>query len=92
MDSEIKGINSPTPLFDAGGTPKPTDGQRRWLERGLSQAGGKLPLFDEHGQKVSQRTIESCLKQSWVEPWFENPIKKDWIVCKLTDAGRAALK
>ncbi len=67
---------------------KPTGAQIKWLEKGLAQAGGKLPLFDEDGQKISVRTVNSCLKQGWVEPWFNNPIKPDWLVCKLTDSGR----
>jgi hypothetical protein len=70
---------------------KPSGVQFKWLERGLSQAGGKLPLFDDEGQKISSRTVNSCLKQGWVEPWFVNPIKPDWLVCKLTDSGRKAL-
>lgn len=68
------------------GTPSPA--QRRWLERGLTQPGGKLPLFDEWGQRVSERTIRVCIDQGWAEPWFTNPLKPDWLVCKLTDAGR----
>ena len=67
---------------------QPTHEQIKWLQRGLSQAGGKLPLFDNDGQKISSRTINSCLKQGWAEPWFNNPIKPDWLVCKLTRAGR----
>ncbi len=65
--------------------------QREWLARGLSQPGGKLPLFDRDGQKISERTIKSCIRKGWAEPWFENPIKPDWMVCKLTDSGRRAL-
>ena len=65
--------------------------QRDWLLRGLSQPGGKLPLFNRDGQKISHRTIKSCIRQGWAEPWFENPIKADWVVCKLTDTGRQAL-
>lgn len=67
---------------------QPTDIQRRWLVRGLDQPGGKLPLFDEQGRKVSDRTVRSCLERGWAEPWFNNPLKPDWQVCKLTDAGR----
>lgn len=67
---------------------QPTNAQLTWLQRGLEQAGGKLPLFDSNGQKVSSRTINSCIKQGWAEPWFNNPIKPDWLVCKLTKAGR----
>jgi hypothetical protein len=67
---------------------QPSNAQLKWLRRGLDQAGGKLPLFDGNGQKVSSRTINSCIKQGWAEPWFNNPIKPDWLVCKLTKAGR----
>ena len=70
---------------------KPSSVQLKWLVRGLTQAGGKLPLFDDEGQKISARTVNSCLKQGWVEPWFANPIKPDWLVCKLTDFGREVL-
>ncbi|NQV57579.1 MAG: hypothetical protein HQ503_17080 [Rhodospirillales bacterium] len=69
-------------------TLKPTQVQKKWLARGLDQAGGKLPLFDEEGQRISERTVKSCLRQGWAEPWFANPIKPGWLVCKLTDAGR----
>jgi len=69
----------------------PSRSQAAWLTRGLDQAGGKLPLFDEFGQKVSDRTVRSCIANGWAEPWFENPIKPDWIVCKITRRGRAAL-
>ena len=66
---------------------RPTAGQLKWLARGLNQAGGKLPLFDETGQKVSSRTVTACIDRGWAEPWFNNPLKPDWQVCKLTDAG-----
>lgn len=69
----------------------PSDTQRRWLARGLDQAGGKLPLFDEHGQRYNERTIRSCIEKGWAEPWFDNPLKADWLVCRLTDAGRKAV-
>jgi len=66
----------------------PTAAQLAWLKRGLAQPGGKLPLFDDSGQRVNTRTIKSCISQGWAEPWFTNPIKPDWLVCKLTDEGR----
>jgi hypothetical protein len=28
------------------------------------------------------------MERGWAEPWFENPLKPDWLVCKLTAAGR----
>ncbi len=67
---------------------KPTSGQRRWLLRGVDQPGGKLPLFDEIGRHVSERTVRSCINKGWAETWFANPLKPDWLVCKITDAGR----
>ena len=70
---------------------KPTQPQREWLEKGLSQPGGKLPLFDFRGQRISSRTVESCISEGWAEPWFNNPIKPDWKVCKLTEIGRQIL-
>ena len=71
------------------GQPSPT--QRRWLRRGLDQPGGKLPLFDGDGQRISERTVRSCLEKGWAEPWFANPLKPDWMVCKLTENGRRVL-
>jgi hypothetical protein len=68
--------------------PRPTGVQKSWLKRGLDQAGGKLPLFDGNGKRVGERTVRACIDQGWAEPWFNNPIKPDWLVCKLTDAGR----
>ena len=71
---------------------KLTQPQREWLEKGLSQPGGKLPLFDFRGQRISSRTVESCISEGWAEPWFNNPIKPDWKVCKLTEIGRQVLE
>lgn len=67
---------------------RPTAAQRAWLCRGLEQPGGKLPLFDRDGQQVNPRVVRSCLEHGWAEPWFSNPLKPDWLVCKLTEAGR----
>jgi hypothetical protein len=70
---------------------RPNSNQRSWLSRGLAQSGGKLPLFDDSGRKVSVQTIRSCLAAGWAEPWFHNPTKPDWLVCRLTEAGRLAV-
>jgi hypothetical protein len=82
--SPSRSIDDETELSGA-----PTAAQLAWLRRGLGEAGGKLPLFDRHGQKISPRTVETCLKRGWAEPWFANPLKPDWLVCKLTPRGRA---
>ncbi len=59
-----------------------------YLRRGLTQAGGKLPLFDLDGQAIAPEVVQACLDRGWAEPWFNNPLKPDWLVCKLTEAGR----
>lgn len=70
---------------------RPTPAQRAYLRRGLAEPGGKLPLFDELGQQINPRVVHACIAHGWAEPWFHNPIKPDWIVCKLTDQGRRAI-
>ncbi len=70
---------------------RPTHAQVAWLERGLAQPGGKLPLFDANGQHYSARTVRACLDKGWVAPWIGNPLKPDWLVCKLTEAGRSVV-
>jgi len=63
--------------------------QYKWLARGLDQPGGKLPLFSEDGRKVNPQVVKKCVEMGWAEPWFANPTKPDWLVCKLTASGRA---
>lgn len=92
-------MTDPKPLRKVGKTPgaaasssvRPTAAQRRWLARGVDQPGGKLPLFDGQGRAVPHATIRACLDAGWAEPWFANPVKPDWLVCKLTEAGRRAI-
>ena len=97
--------STPTTAVPAAGKPRtgqrksgaaparrlPTEAQLIWLRRGLAQPGGKLPLFDESGQRVSSSVIAACQRAGWAEPWFQNPTKPSWEVCRLTDAGRAML-
>ena len=70
---------------------RPTGPQRRYLERGLGQPGGKLPLFDRDGREVPKKTVEACIAHGWAEPWTRNPINPEWLVCRLTPAGYRAL-
>ena len=72
-------------------TRRPSEAQRRYLERGLTQPGGKLPLFDRNGREVAKQTIESCIAQGWAVPWVHNPIKPGWLVCRLSVAGYRVL-
>lgn len=71
---------------------RPGDAARSYLLRGLGQPGGKLPLFDEQGQRIHASVIRDCIKAGWAEPWYRNPIMPDWLVCKLTDTGRTVLR
>jgi len=76
---------------EKSGSGKISTSQIRWLKRGEKEPGGKLPLFDDHGRKISDRTVRSCIRNGWAEPWFHNPLKPDWTICKLTESGRAIL-
>ena len=69
---------------------RPTPVQEAWLKRGVLQPGGKLPLFDSDGKAISRRTILSCIEAGWAERWLDNPVKPDWLVCRLTPAGYEA--
>jgi hypothetical protein len=66
----------------------PTLPELLYLRRGVTQPGGKLPLFDLDGQAVAAAIVRRCLARGWAEPWFSNPLKPDWLVCKLTEVGR----
>lgn len=66
----------------------PTLPELLYLRRGVAQPGGKLPLFDLDGQAVAAAIVRRCLARGWAEPWFSNPLKPDWLVCKLTETGR----
>jgi hypothetical protein len=70
---------------------RPSEAQRRYLERGLVEPGGKLPLFDREGREILHRTVETCIAHGWAEPWFANPLNPGWLVCKLTPAGYRVL-
>jgi hypothetical protein len=76
---------------DAGSAGRPNPAQRRYLIRGLGQPGGKLPLFDEDGRPIHPALVRACIAHGWAEPWFDNPLKPDWLICKLTEKGRRAL-
>ena len=70
----------------------PTLPELLYLRRGLAQPGGKLPLFDLDGQADRAASRAPLPRQrGWAEPWFNNPLKPDWLVCKLTERGRRRL-
>ncbi len=65
--------------------------ERDYLRLGGQQPGGKLPLFDHNGQEINSKIIRSCIKKGYAEPWFANPLKPDWLVCRLTEKGRSVI-
>lgn len=65
--------------------------ERDYLKAGLKQPGGKLPLFDRRGQEISPSLIQACIQKGYAQRWFANPLKPDWLVCRLTDKGRDLL-
>jgi hypothetical protein len=106
MDADRKEQDSARPDLDLGqatlplgghhevsnaASMRPTEAQRRYLERGVAEPGGKLPLFDRNGREVPRKTIDACIARGWAEPWTRNPIKPDWLVCRLTAAGYRVL-
>jgi hypothetical protein len=86
VSEEIK----PPPPAGKPRSPSPTTNQRAWLQRGLTEPSGKLPLFDGKGREIDPRTIQACLDAGWAEPWFANPLNPAMPICRLTGKGRAA--
>ncbi|CAM3786070.1 hypothetical protein [Litorimonas haliclonae] len=62
-----------------------------WLQSGLEQKDGRLALFDGTGQRVSASIQRAAIAQGWAEGWFANPMRPDWMVCRLTPLGRQVL-
>jgi hypothetical protein len=71
---------------------KLTGAQRAYLSMGAGQVGGKLPLFDGDGQIIQSAIVRACVNEGLAERWFANPLKPEWMVCRLTKQGRLALK
>lgn len=88
-------MSAPTTIdnarINAEGDCLPSLNEQAYLSRGLTQPGGKLPLFDEDGQEISARLIEGCIEKGWAMRWHRNPIEPKWLVCKLTAQGRQLL-
>ena len=60
-------MSSAGDAVNSGKATPPNETQLRWLQRGLTEPGGKLPLFDRIGQKVSDQTVRSCIRYGWAE-------------------------
>jgi hypothetical protein len=88
MEENEVALDVDQPEFSSSGKARPNPAQRRYLARGLTQPGGKLPLFDENGQHMHPALVKACIAHGWAETWYGNPLKPDWLICKLTEAGR----
>ena len=88
MEENEPALDVAQPEISTSGEARPNRAQRRYLAHGLTQPGGKLPLFDENGQHVHPALVKACVAHGWAEPWFGNPLKPDWLICKLTEEGR----
>lgn len=77
--------------YDAA-QPLPSRAELAYLRRGIREPGGKLPLFDRRGQEINPAVIHICIANGWAEHWFANPVKPNWLVCRLTDLGRALVE
>ena len=69
----------------------PSEDQRRWLQNGLRQPGGKLPLYDDKGQRIAEDLVTACIAAGWAEPWVKNPVATVSRICRLTGNGKSAL-
>lgn len=70
---------------------KLTRAERDYLILGKKQQDGKLPLFDDNGQMINFNTVKSCLDKGLTERWFISPMRPDWPIYRLTDAGYEAI-
>jgi hypothetical protein len=92
MDKDREEALSMAPEAGRAAALRPSSAQLRYLRLGMEAPGGKLPLFDNNGQEISPKTIRACIDNGWAEPWFSNPLKPDWLVCRITPAGREIVR
>lgn len=62
-----------------------------WLYTGATNREGRLALFDDTGQRIDKTIQQIAISQGWAEGWFANPMRPDWMVCRLTPSGRRFL-
>ena len=91
IQAQARGVPASHDIANDNGGPDPqvlSLSELVYLRRGLTQPGGKLPLFDLDGKPVAARIVRACVARGLAEPWFNNPLKPDWLVCRLTANGR----
>ena len=58
-----------------------------WLRGGESRVDGRLALFDRFGEPIDRKVIKTAIASGLAEPWFANPMRPQWTVCRLTPKG-----
>ena len=68
--------------------PAPSLAQKKYLQKGMSNMSGKLPLFDPDGQRYCERTVEACVRAGWARPAYRNNALKGMAIMRITREGR----
>ena len=61
---------------------------RQWLRGGEDRNDGRLALFDQFGEPIDKKVVKSAIASGLAEPWFANPMRPQWTVCRLTKKGQ----
>lgn len=79
-------------MHRAGMTARETELElKNWLQGGFDRTDGRLAIFDTFGEPVNKAVIKSAISSGLAEPWFSSPMRPQWMVCRLTPKGRAAV-
>jgi len=60
---------------------------REWLRGGEAREDGRLALFDQFGEPIDKKVVKTAIASGLAEPWFANPMRPQWTVCRLTQKG-----
>ena len=64
---------------------------REWLRGGQARDDGRLALFDQFGEPIDRKVVKTAIASGFAEPWFANPMRPQWTVCRLTAKGHEFL-
>ena len=70
----------------------PSLAQQKYLKKGAKHRWGRLPLFDEDGQRYADSTISSCFNAGWIVPAYEKDFMKGAPIFALTDYGHEVVQ